>query len=156
MASHLNADGYIPAMLGEPCDARIIPAFEGLVFPWVLNQRGVLTECGPYGALIKALRTHFATVFQAGVCIYPDNGWKLSRTTDNSWLSKIYLRRFVARKILGVKTPATGIAADEAHRAGLHKSENLYFAWSDQMSSGVAMGSKYYPRGVPSVLWLRE
>ena len=62
----------------------------------------------------------------------------------------------MARKILGVKTPATGIAADEAHRAWLLKSENLYFAWSDQMSSGVAMGSKYYPRGVTSVLWLHE
>ena len=156
MTSYLNADGFIPAILGEPCDARIIPAIEGLVFPWVLNQRTVLAERGPYGALIKALKTHFATVFQAGVCIYPDNGWKLSSSADNSWLSKIYLCQFVARKILGVKTPATGIAADEAHRAWLLKSENLYFAWSDQMSSGVAMGSKYYPRGVTSVLWLHE
>ena len=33
---------------------------------------------------------------------------------------------------------------------------NAYFAWSDQMLAGVAVGSKYYPRGVTSALWLLE
>jgi len=31
--------------------------------------------------------------------------------------------------------------------------ENAYFAWSDQMLQGKAVGSRYYPRGVTSILW---
>ncbi|MDA1044749.1 MAG: beta-xylosidase, partial [Verrucomicrobia bacterium] len=74
----------------------------------------------------------------------------------NSWLSKIYISQFVAREILGTKTPTTGRNADRAHAAWLKKTENLRFAWSDQMKSGVALGSKYYPRGVTSILWQLE
>jgi len=156
IASHLTAEGYIPAVMGENCDSRIIPAIEGLVFPWVLGQHDALAQKGPYGALITALQTHFGTVLQKGVCLYEDGGWKLSSTADNSWLSKIYLCQFVARKILGCDIPATRATADAAHRHWLCKQENLRFAWSDQMSSGVAKGSKYYPRGVTSILWLAE
>ena len=122
----------------------------------MLGQKQALTEKGPYGALITALKTHFQTILKPDVCLYPDGGWKLSSTADNSWLSKIYLCQFVARKILGFKSPATGKNADAAHRNWLLKDENLRFAWSDQMSSGVARGSKYYPRGVTSILWLEE
>ena len=102
------------------------------------------------------MRTHFETVLKEDVCLYPDGGWKLSSSADNSWLSKIYICQFVARKVLGIRTEATGAKADSAHREWLLKKENLYFAWSDQMRSGVAHGSKYYPRGVTSVLWLDE
>ncbi len=156
IASHLTASGYIPAIMGEDFDSRIIPAIEGLVFPWVLGQKQVLREKGPYGNMITALKTHFRTVLQQGVCLYDDGGWKLSSTADNSWLSKIYLCQFVARKVLGIDNPATRKDADAAHRNWLLNDENLRFAWSDQMSSGVAKGSKYYPRGVTSILWLEE
>ena len=156
IAGHITSAGYIPAVMGENCDSRIIPAIEGLVFPWVLGQKQSLSEKGPYGELIAALKTHFETVLKKGVCLYDDGGWKLSSTADNSWLSKIYLCQFVARKVLGFDSPATGKAADAAHRAWLLKDENLRFAWSDQMCSGVAKGSKYYPRGVTSILWLEE
>lgn len=156
IASHLEKPGYIPAVMGEDCNSRIIPAIEGLVFPWVLGQKKALKENGPYSELIRALKTHFKTVLKKGTCLYKDNGWKLSSTADNSWLSKIYLCQFVARKVLGFNTPATGTAADKAHRNWLLKEENLRFAWSDQMRSGVAHGSKYYPRGVTSILWLSE
>ena len=156
IASHLNAAGYIPAIMAEACDSQIIPAIEGLVFPYVLGHGAALRETGPYGGLIKALKTHFATVFRKGACIYEDNGWKLSSSADNSWLSKIYLCQFVARKVLGFRNPATGRDADEAHRSWLLRPENVYYAWSDQMRSGTAMGSKYYPRGVTSILWLHE
>jgi len=156
IAGHITKSGYIPAIMGEDCDSRIIPAIEGLVFPWVLGQKQVLTEKGPYGELIAALKTHFGTVLTKGTCLYEDGGWKLSSTADNSWLSKIYLCQFVARKVLGFDSPATRMHADAAHRNWLLKDENLRFAWSDQMSSGIAKGSKYYPRGVTSILWLDE
>ena len=156
IASFLNKEGFIPAIMGEPCTSRIIPAIEGLVFPHILGMKGVLEEKGSYGYLIVALKTHFETILKKGVCLYPDGGWQLSSTADNSWLSKIYLCQFVARKVLGINTPATGKVADVAHSKWLLKKENLRFAWSDQMCSGVAHGSKYYPRGVTSVLWLTE
>lgn len=156
IASYLNNKGFIPAIMGEDCDSQIIPAIEGLVFPYVLGQKTALRENGAYGAFIKALTTHFHSVLKKGVCLYDDGGWKLSSSADNSWLSKIYLCQFVARKILGLDTPETRSNADHAHAAWLHKEENLRFAWSDQMRSGVAMGSKYYPRGVTSILWLDE
>lgn len=148
--------GDIPAVMGEKCDSLIIPAIEGLVFPYVLGLKSALKESGEYGELISALRSHLNTVLKKGVCLYNDNGWKLSSSADNSWLSKIYLCQFVARQVLGVKTPATGCKADAAHAKWLLNDENLRFAWSDQMRSGVAHGSKYYPRGVTSILWLLE
>lgn len=144
------------AVMGEDCDSRIIPAIEGLVFPQVLGMTSVLRTAGPYGELIQALKTHFKTVLRKGACLYRDNGWKLSSSADNSWLSKIYLCQFVARQVLGVRTATTGETADKAHQGWLLKEENLYYAWSDQMRSGVAVGSKYYPRGVTSILWLVE
>jgi len=156
IAGHITSAGYIPAVMGEDCDSRIIPAIEGLVFPWVLGQKRALAEEGPYGNLIAALKAHFSTVLKKGTCLYDDGGWKLSSTADNSWLSKIYLCQFVARKVLGFDSPATKKHADAAHRNWLLKNENLRFAWSDQMSSGIAKGSKYYPRGVTSILWLEE
>ncbi len=156
ITTFMTKDGYIPAVMGETCDAKIIPAVEGLVFPHVLGITSALEESGPYGDLIKALKTHLTTILKKGTCLYPDGGWKLSSSADNSWLSKIYLSQFVTRKILGMKNPATGKTADAAHARWLLKQENLRFAWSDQMRSGVAKGSKYYPRGVTSILWLSE
>ncbi len=156
IAAHLTPSGYIPAIMGETCDSRIIPAIEGLVFPYVLGQKAALAEKGTYGQLVKALKTHFCTVLEKDTCLYDDGGWKLSNTADNSWLSKIYLCQFVARRILGVDTPATRANADKTHRQWLLNKENLRFAWSDQMRSGIAHGSKYYPRGVTSILWLLE
>lgn len=156
IAAALNQEGFIPAIIGEDCNSKIIPAIEGLVFPCVLGDKKALRENGEFGILIRALKAHLATVLRKGTCIYPDGGWKLSSSADNSWLSKIYLCQYVARSILGVKSPAAGAAADKAHAAWLLKEENLYWAWSDQMKSGVAHGSKYYPRGVTAILWLDE
>lgn len=156
IASYLGKDGCIPAILGESCNAKIIPSIEGLAFPYVLGMPEALKANGEYGSLIKALSIHLKSILQKGVCLYPDGGWKLSSSADNSWLSKIYLCQFVARKILKVRTPATGEIADHAHQQWLLKDGNLYWAWSDQMKSGVAMGSKYYPRGVTAILWLDE
>ncbi|MHC4887012.1 MAG: glycoside hydrolase family 52 protein [Planctomycetota bacterium] len=152
----LTRGGYIPAVMGEKCNAKIIPAVEGLAFPHVLGLKKALKESGPYGGLIRALKTHLTTILKKGTCLYGDGGWKLSSSADNSWLSKIYLSQFVTREVLGLKTATTGKTADAAHAKWLLKQENLRFAWSDQMRSGVALGSKYYPRGVTSILWLSE
>ncbi|XEC97090.1 glycoside hydrolase family 52 protein [Paenibacillus tarimensis] len=156
LVAHVTEDGYIPAVLENGNDSKIIPAIEGLIFPYVTGCAEALNEDGPYAEYIKALRKHFETVVVPGVCLFPDGGWKLSSTSDNSWLSKIYLCQFIARKILSFEWDDAGKSADAAHVAWLTHPQHSYWSWSDQIVAGVITASKYYPRGVTSILWLKE
>jgi len=146
-------EGFLPAVLHENVESRIIPAIEGLIIPDCLGLRTALLPTGPYGGLIGKLKTHLKAVLQPGICLFPDGGWKISSTSENSWLSKIYLCQFVAETILGIKASDE---ADKAHAHWLLDEKNHYWAWSDQILAGKAIGSKYYPRGVTAILWLRE
>lgn len=152
----MTEEGFIPAVLGEGNHSRIIPAIEGLIFPYFTNCKEALDENGRFGSYIKALKKHFENVLEIGVCLFDNGAWKLSSTSSNSWLSKIYLSQFVARKILGFNTPDCKETADIAHVEWLTHPEYSYWSWSDQIISGVITGSKYYPRGVTSILWLYE
>jgi hypothetical protein len=152
----MTAEGYIPAVVGENNDSRIIPAIEGLVFPYVTGNHAALDRNGRFGGYITALDRHFRTVLQNGICLFDDGGWKLSSTSNNSWLSKIYLCQFVARKLLGLEWDESGRAADAAHAKWLTHPELSIWSWSDQIIAGEITGSKYYPRGVTSILWLEE
>ena len=156
LVSYVTDKGYIPAIVGENSDSKIIPAIEGLIFPYMTGCREALDENGRFGAYIKALKKHFDTILVKGICLFEDNGWKLSSTSNNSWLSKIYLCQFIARKILGHEWDEKGAAADKAHVEWLTHPKYSYWCWSDQIISGVITGSKYYPRGVTSILWLDE
>lgn len=151
ICANMRDDGFIPAVMGEGNESRIIPAIEGLVFPLVWGVKTLLSPRGEFSNLWECLGHHLKTVLQPGICKFSDGGWKLSSTNDNSWLSKIYLCQHVARKIFNM---APDPQADAAHRAWLVDPQNAYFAWSDQMVAGKAKGSKYYPRGVTSWLWL--
>jgi hypothetical protein len=141
-----NAEGLLPAVIGEGVESRIIPAIEGLVYVHVL---GLQIDA----RLKKTLTKHLNAVLKEGVCLFSDGGWKLSSTSQNSWLSKIYLCQFVAERILDLP-PDT--VADAAHRSWLLNPANAYYAWSDQMVAGRAVGSRYYPRGVTAILWLNK
>ena len=138
-----GADGLLPAVIGEGVEARIIPAIEALVYPFVLG-------ISIHDDLKQLLTTHFDAVLKPGICLFDDGGWKLSSTSRNSWLSKIYLCQYVSEQILD--RPIDHLA-DQAHAAWLLDDRNSYFAWSDQMLAGRAVGSRYYPRGVTSILW---
>jgi hypothetical protein len=153
IASAMKEEGYIPAVMGEGNESRIIPAIEGLVFPVVWGITDAVSREGEFGDFIRALERHLRTVLVPGTCKFADGGWKLSSTNDNSWLSKIYLCQFVAQVVFGLPPDE---AADKAHQGWLLDPGNAYFAWSDQMVAGTARGSKYYPRGVTAWLWLRE
>lgn len=150
-----DKEGLLPAVLHENVQSRIIPAVEGLIVPYCLGDKDALSESGTYGKLIKALKKHLQLVLKPGICIFPDGGWKISSTSDNSWLSKVYLCQFIAEKILNIAPKSGGFeSADKAHAGWLLAPGNTYWAWSDQIISGAAKGSKYYPRGVTSILWL--
>jgi hypothetical protein len=156
LLSHVGEDGTVPAVLEGGSESRIIPIIEGLIFPFFTGRRDALDGKGEFGDMLAALQRHLDAVLQPGICLFEDGGWKLSSTSDNSWLSKIYLCQFVARHILGRPRDEIDVRADAAHVSWLLDERNAYFAWSDQMLAGVAAGSKYYPRGVTSALWLDE
>lgn len=156
IVSHMTPEGYIPAVIGEGNDSKIIPAIEGLIFPYYLNLTDSLDPGGRFGFYIEALRSHLETVLVEGICLFPDGGWKISSTSNNSWLSKIYLGQFIARRILGWEWDEAGAAADAAHVRWLTHETLSFWSWSDQIISGEITGSKYYPRGVTSILWLEE
>ncbi|WP_159885646.1 glycoside hydrolase family 52 protein [Paenibacillus puerhi] len=154
--SYQMPEGSIPAIMGEHHNSYIIPAIEGLVFPYVTGCKEALDPEGRFGPLITGLKRHLRSVLQPGICLFQDGGWKLSSTSNNSWLSKIYLCQFVARQILGLEWDQAGLAADSIHTEWLTHPEHSYWSWSDQIISGVIHGSKYYPRGVTAILWLLE
>jgi len=149
--------GLLPAIMGlsPPHPARIIPAIEALVYPRFTGREDALAKDGPYAAYLAALNTHLRAVIQPGVCLFESGAWKLSSTSTNSWLSKTYLCQYVARAVLGASEDAK---ADRAHVEWLTDREknNSYWAWSDQIIDHIAQGSKYYPRGVTSILWTTE
>ncbi|ASA22160.1 glycoside hydrolase family 52 protein [Paenibacillus donghaensis] len=148
--------GYIPAVIGEGNDSKIIPAIEGLVFPYYTGCQEALDRNGRFGSYIRVLERHLEVVLQPGICLFEDGGWKISSTSNNSWLSKVYLCQFIARTILGLEWGEQGRQADAAHAAWLTHPELSIWSWSDQIISGLITGSKYYPRGVTAILWLDE
>ncbi|RRJ64171.1 beta-xylosidase [Paenibacillus oralis] len=156
IVAHMQPGCYIPAVIQENNDSKIIPAIEGLIFPLFTGCEAALDRGGRFGSYIGALSEHLRAVLKPGVCLFEDGGWKLSSTSNNSWLSKIYLCQFIARRILGLPWDEQGRAADAAHAAWLTSEQNAYWSWSDQIMAGVICGSRYYPRGVTAILWLDE
>ena len=156
IVENVTEEGYIPAVIGEGNDSKIIPAIEGLIFPYFTNCKEALEDTGRFGPYIQALKKHLETVMKEGVCLFEDGGWKISSTSSNSWLSKIYLSQFIAREILGWQWDETGAKADAAHVKWLTHPVLSVWSWSDQIIAGEIAGSKYYPRGVTSILWLAE
>jgi xylan 1,4-beta-xylosidase len=152
--------GRIPALLaadGEPADgAPVIPVVEGLVYALFAGAPGAVRPGGEHDAYVATLRRHLDAVLAPGACLFPDGGWKLSATHDNSWLSKIYLAQFVARRILDRPWDDAGRAADAAHVAWLLDGPRAAWAWSDQILAGRIHSSRWYPRGVTAALWLEE
>lgn len=147
LLANFDAHGTLPAVLFEGVEARIIPAIEGLAY---LAYAG--TELtGSMAKLAEALRGHLEAVLASGVCRFPTGGWKLSSSSSNSWLSKIFLCQWTAETLWGIQTLPED---DEAHWRWITEGPvNGYWCFSDQIVNGQAEGSKYYPRGVTSWLW---
>lgn len=151
--SHMLSEGYIPAVFESDNRSKIIPAIEGLVYPYVCGWPHLVAEDGPYGSFIKTLKQHFNTVLVPGSCLdATSGGWKLSSTSHNTWLSKIFLNQFVAETILGFSD--SRITRDGIHAKWL-RTGSAQWAATDQVhaSDGHDLGSRLYPRLVTSILW---
>jgi xylan 1,4-beta-xylosidase len=156
IAGRMLPEGYIPAVFESDNRSCIIPAIEGLAYPGFCGAPAAVREDGPYGELIKALKRHLGTVLKSGVCLDASSGgWKLSSTSKNTWLSKIFLNQYVAERVLGIEDERT--RRDAVHARWL-RSGSADYAATDQVdsSTGKDLGSRLYPRLVTSILWLRK
>ena len=164
VAAKRGASGWIPAVFDPESpghQSRILPAAEGLVYPlyWRSQPHGGaasawLEEEGPFGRLIAAIRAHTETLLAAepgseGSNRFADGGIRLSSTSNNTWISKIALFQHVARELFGIDLAD----ADEAHARWETTGTAAGMAMCDQMVSGDAHGSLYYPRCVTNWLW---
>lgn len=144
--------GFIPAVLENGNESAIIPAVEALIYPFKMGLKESVLVDGEFGGYISALKKHVNYILKPGICIYPDGGWKLSSSADNSWMSKICLNQFVIHEILGMNYGGES-EADSAHvEWEVNGSKDQ--ACSDQFASGKPIGSLYYPRIVTNILWL--
>ncbi|HEY3255239.1 MAG TPA: glycoside hydrolase family 52 protein, partial [Polyangiaceae bacterium] len=141
--------GYLPA-LRHGCPSAILSAVEGLVFPLFWGRQELLDQAGAHGPFLAQLKRHLSAVLKPGLCLFPDGGWKLSSTSDNSWPSKIFICQHVAERVFGLR-PET--ASHSAH-ASWQQLGCADWAMTDQCFAGIGRGSKYYPRAVTAWLWL--
>lgn len=156
LRQHVSPEGLLPAVIEENVNSRIIPVIEGLAFAWFCGCQKDLELDGCYREFLQMLKKHLLNVLHKGICLFEDNGWKISSTSDNSWLSKVYICQFVAREIFKIEWNESCNLADTAHVQWLLDPKLSYWCWSDQIIAGKITASKYYPRGVSSVLWLYE
>ena len=153
-ANMVEPDGFIPAIFESENRSRIIPAIEGLIYPKFCGAPEAVAIDGPYRELVCALKRHLENVLVPGLCIDSySGGWKLSSTSKNTWLSKIFLNQYVAEHIFGICDDR--VSRDAIHASWL-KTGSADFAATDQVdsASGKDLGSRLYPRLVTSILWL--
>jgi hypothetical protein len=152
-----NSEGVFPAVFEEDNPgyvSRILPACEGLLYPlmWGVRERSALHE-----ALKKHTRALLLDPERRN--LFPDGGIKLSSTSNNSWMSKICIVMHVARRVFGLdqeeQVKRLFAAADGAH-VKWQTDGGGYWACCDQLVSGKAYGSRYYPRIITSTLWLEK
>ena len=151
----LNSEGVFPAVFEADNPgyvSRILPACEALVYPLVWGVR----ERSPLHDVLKK-HTQALLLDPQRRNLFPDGGIKLSSTSNNSWMSKICIVMDVARRVFGLdqddKIKQLFATADAAH-VKWQTDGSSYWACSDQIVSGKAQGSRFYPRIITSTLWL--
>jgi hypothetical protein len=151
--------GFFPAVFEKNNHSRILPAVEGFVYPLYLGYKDATDPAGRFGKLLGQLRQHITQSLQPGTCIDETSGaWKMSSTSTNTWFSKIALAQHVVRRLFPEALNDAARAGDRVHARWQRTPGCGEFAMCDQIRSdtGIACGSRYYPRGVTSFLWLSE
>jgi hypothetical protein len=160
LVHHAGSDGVIPAVF-EPDNAgfgsRILPACEGLLYPYVWGE----DTSSQAPALFKAMHRHAMALLADTEKrnVFPDGGIRLSSTSNNSWMSKIAIFQHVARHVLHLDADArvaVFLERSDATHVKWQTDGSAFWACSDQIVSGVAKGSRYYPRVITTALWLNK
>jgi xylan 1,4-beta-xylosidase len=148
-----------PAVFENGNQSRIIPAIEGLIYPLFVGIKGRLGEVPEYGHLLGQLERHLRKILVRGVCLdAKSGGWKLSSSSTNTWMSKIFLCQHVADELFaGAVTAEASAPADVAHVNWLLSPITRTLNFCDQLhsESGEPLGSRNYPRGVTAWLWVK-
>lgn len=155
-AYFLEDEWYIPAVFESGNRSMIIPAVEGLLYPYFCHSQEDVSLQGRYASFIALLKQHLATVLKPGCCLDEQSGgWKLSSTSRNTWLSKIFLNQFIASHLLGIEDFL--VRRDAVHCSWLFNGQSVY-GMTDQVdsSTGKDLGSRLYPRLVTSILWMLQ
>ena len=152
-ASYDEKTGRLPAIISEGNNTALIPVAEGLIYLYLCGDTERLKE---FSELTGIYRKHLSNVLKKGICLFDGNGWKLSQSNTNSWMSKIFINQFVAKNILGVNISHCDGDSDREHarwRADGCKESPCV----DQIFEGETDTSGFhYPRGVASHIWLTE
>ena len=155
-AYFIEDEGYIPAVFESGNRSMIIPAIEGILYPYFCQAPQEVSLSGRYASFLSLLKQHLITVLKPGSCLDEQSGgWKLSSTSHNTWLSKIFLNQFIASHLLGIEDSL--VRRDDVHCSWLFNEQNVY-GMTDQVdsSTGKDLGSRLYPRLVTSILWMLE
>ncbi len=145
-------DDKIPAVLNSEQNAYIIPVAEGLSYLKYLDLEKYYHPDGIYGHYIVALKNHTNAILKKDCCLFENDGYKLSSTSNMTWLSKIYLSQYVHTAIFDINRQIVR-KSNIAHTNWLLDEDGSYWSWSDQILNFEVKGSKYYPRGVTAFLW---
>lgn len=151
--------GFFPAVFEKGNRSRILPAVEGLVYPLFLGYTEATDPAGRFGPLLAQLRRHMTQALQPGVCLdATTGGWKMSSTSTNTWFSKTALAQHVVRQVFPDAMSPIARGGDRVHADWQRSPGCGVDAMCDQIRSdtGITCGSRYYPRGVTSWLWLSE
>lgn len=108
----------------------------------------------PYGILATKMTSDVDERGSLNVyrMLFENGGYKLSSTSNMTWLGKIYLSQYVHKEIFNIDESIIN-RANAVHKEWLLHDELSYWAWSDQILNFEIKGSKYYHRGVTSILW---
>jgi hypothetical protein len=118
-----------------------------------------LARDGRFAKLLDQFEQHMTNALQPGICIDArSGGWKLSSTSCNTWMSKIGIAQHVTRRLFPNALSDAARSADRVHAGWQQNPGCGAMAMCDQIQSqtGVAIGSKYYPRIVTAILWMSE
>jgi hypothetical protein len=162
--AHVQPDGTIPAVFERDNPgfvSRILPAVEGLIYPLMWNDFEALEPRGTFAKMLAALKRHVEVLLTRPNTenLFDDGGIKLSSTSNNSWMSKIAIFQHVAREVFELdREPAVRSIFERADAAHVkwQTDGSAYWACSDQIISGTARGSRYYPRIVTTALWMER
>ena len=147
--------GFVPSILDGENKTAIIPALEGFVFPAWAGLPEMTAYDGPFAELMETMKKHFTAIMKPGVCLFDDGGWRLSASSINSWMSKIFLLQYTTQTVLG-------LTLDEVTR---HEADVAHMNWwtnitkgcpgIDQIFWGNEFGAGFhYPRAITAILWL--
>lgn len=151
--------GFFPAVFEQGNKSRILPAVEGFVYPLYLGYTDATNAHGRFAPLFAQLRRHIGQALQPGICLdEKTGGWKMSSTSTNTWFSKIAIAQHVIRRLFPEAMNDAARAADRVHADWQRTPGCGRDAMCDQIrsDSGISCGSRYYPRGVTTILWLSE